>query len=57
MHAYWIILILTLISTPNVPICKFNYQGMSDHYANHNQFDHYADAKVLGSLMHNSKIC
>ena len=28
MHTYWIILILTLISTLNVPICKFKYQNM-----------------------------
>ena len=43
MHAYWIILISSLMSTPNVPTCKFKYQGMSDHYANHHLFDHYAD--------------
>ena len=41
MHTYWIILISTLISTPNVPICKFKCQSMSDHYANHYLFDHY----------------
>ena len=35
MHMYWIISIWTLISTPNVPICKFQYQSMSDHYGNH----------------------
>ena len=39
MHTYWKI----LISTLNVPICKFKYQSMSDHYANHYLFDHYAD--------------
>ena len=43
MYTCWIILILTLISTPNVPICKFQYQSMSDHYANHHLFGHYAD--------------
>ena len=69
MYTYWI----TLISTPNVPICKFQYQSMSDHYANHHLFDHYADhhlfdhyadyanmgtaVKVLRSLMLNSKMC
>ena len=41
MHTYWIILISTLIS--NVPTCKFKYQSMSDHYANHYWLDHYAD--------------
>ena len=39
MHTYWII----LISTPNVPICKFKYQIMFDHYADHYLFDHYAN--------------
>ena len=43
MCMYWIILILTLISTLNVPICKFKYQSMCDHYAYHYLFDHYAD--------------
>ena len=46
MHTYWIILILTLISTLNIPICKFKYQSMSDHYANH-LFDHKADYHLL----------
>ena len=41
MCTYWIILISTLIS--NVPICKFKYQSMSDHYAAHYLFDHYTD--------------
>ena len=27
MYTYWILLILTLISTLNVPICKFKYQS------------------------------
>ena len=35
MHTYWIILILTLISTPNIPICKLKYQSMFDYYADH----------------------
>ena len=35
MCTYWIILILTLISTLNVPICKFKYQSISDHYTYH----------------------
>ena len=39
MHTYWIILSLTLISTLiptlNVPIYKFKYQGMFDHYVHH----------------------
>ena len=47
MHTYWIILILTLISTliptVNVPIYKFKYQSISYHYANHYLLDHYAD--------------
>ena len=53
MCTNWIILILisTLISTPNVPICKFKYQFMFDHYADH----HMGTAvKVLRSLMHNT---
>ena len=67
MHTYCMIFILTLFSTPNVPICKFQYQSMSDHCANHHPFDHYADhphlhyanmaTAVLRSLMHNSKMC
>ena len=43
MCTYWIILIPTLISTLNVPICKFKYQSMYDHYANHYHLDHYTD--------------
>ena len=47
MRTYWIILILTLISTLiptlNVPIYKFKYQRISYHYANHYLLDHYAD--------------
>ena len=45
MHTYWIILILilTLISTQNVPICKFKFQIMFDHYIDHHLFDHCAD--------------
>ena len=47
MHTYWIILILTLISTLiptlNVPIYKFKYQSISYHYANYYLLDHYAD--------------
>ena len=44
MRTYWIILISisTLISTPNVPICKFKHQIMSDYYADHLLFDHCA---------------
>ena len=37
MDAYWIILILILIS--NVPICKFKYESMFDHYANHHLYN------------------
>ena len=52
MCTYWIILILTLIPTPTVPIYKFEYESMFDHYANH----HIGTAvKVLWSLVHNSK--
>ena len=43
MCTYWIILISTLISTLNVPLCKFKYQIMFDHYADHDLFDHCAD--------------
>ena len=45
MCTYWIILILisTLISAPDVPICKFKYQIMFDHCADHHLFDHCAD--------------
>ena len=43
MCTYWIILIPTLISTPNVPICKSKYQIMFDRYADHHLFDHCAD--------------
>ena len=61
MCAYWIILILTLISTPNVPICKFKYQSMFDYYADHHLPDYHANmgtaVKLLRSLMHNSKMC
>ena len=46
MRTYWIILIPTFISTLNVHICKFKYQGMSDHYANHYLFDYYACDEV-----------
>ena len=36
------------------PICKFKYQSMFDHYADH----HMGTAvKVLRALMHNSKMC
>ena len=52
MHTYWIILIPTLVSTLNVPICKFKYQSMickslSDHYTNYHPFDHYADHHMV----------
>ena len=56
MHTYWIILILTLISTPNVPIlvnlnikvCLIIMQiTMYDHYANPHLFDHYADQHLF----------
>ena len=50
MHTYWIILILTLILTPNVPICKFRYQIMFHHYADHHLSDHYAAVKVIMEL-------
>ena len=40
MRTCWIILIL--ISTPNVPICKFKYQIMFDHCADYHLSDHYA---------------
>ena len=43
MCTYKIILILTLISALNVPVCKFRYQSMSDHYL----FDHYADYHLV----------
>ena len=36
----WII--LTLTSTLDVPLCKFKYQSMYDHYL-FNLFNHYAD--------------
>ena len=36
MHTYYII----LISIPNVPILKFKYQIMFDHYADHRLFYH-----------------
>ena len=56
MHTYWIILILTLISTPNVPHCKFQYQRMFDDYADHHLPDHYVNmgtaVKVLRYVMH-----
>ena len=42
-HILDIFLIPTLISTPNVPICKFKYQIMFDHYGDHHLFDHCAD--------------
>ena len=41
MHANWIILISTLISTPNVLISK--YQRVFDHYADHHLPDHIAN--------------
>ena len=46
MNTYWIILILTLISTLNIPICKFKYQRY-DHYTNQHLFDHYADQHLF----------
>ena len=42
MCTYWIFLMSTLISTPNVPVCKFKYQSMII-MQNHHLFDHYAD--------------
>ena len=51
---YWILLILTLIPTPNIPIYKFKHQSMFDNYADL----HIGTAvKVLRSFMHNSKVC
>ena len=54
MHTYWIILILTLISTlipiPDVPIYKFKYQGMFDHYVNHHLYDHCANLIMMQIL-------
>ena len=43
-----------LIPTPNVPIYKFKYQSMLDHYADHPKG---TGVKVLRALMHNSKMC
>ena len=67
MHTYWIVLILTLISTLNVPICKIKYQNMFDHFANHHLYDqlcglpsawswckYYTAVKVI--LMHNTVV-
>ena len=57
MNTYWIILISTLISTPNVPIYKFQFQRILDHYEDYHLPDHYGNmgtaVKVLRSLMHN----
>ena len=52
MRTYWISLIPTSFSTPNVPICKFKCQIMFGHYADqhllddcadHHMSDHYAN--------------
>ena len=53
MRTYLIILISTLISTQNVPICKFKYQSMFDYYADHQMG---TAVKVLRSLMHNTVV-
>ena len=50
MRTYWIILISTLIPTPNVPTYKFKYQSMFDHYADHHMGT--AVKVLLRSLMH-----
>ena len=34
---------MTSISTPNIPICKFQYQRMFDHCRDHHLSDHYAN--------------
>ena len=58
MHTYWIILILTLISTLNVPICKFKYQNMiimqinnicMINYADYHLSDHHANIIQLSN--------
>ena len=50
-----------LVPSPNVPISvNFNIKVVSDHYADHNQFDHCADHHMLKSyvviLMHNTVV-
>ena len=59
MRTYWIILILTIIPTLNVPISiNLNIKIVSDHYADHSLFDHCADHHMSKSyvvmLMHNT---
>ena len=46
-YTYWIILISTLIPTPNVPVFNFNIKVVSDHHAKIIQL-----SKVI--LMHNT---
>ena len=59
MCTYWIILILTLISTLNVPICKIKYQNMiimqinsicMINCAEHHLPDHHANIIQLSKL-------